>query len=118
MPFPAIGPLLRQGLVCHSSSLKGLLQERRHLCGCQVPGRSGGDAWRHRCSHFGESELRLNLFNRKDKRELNSSAVRRGLKRSEEISTVLYEGSVFLFVVKQDTSLALKKNLSAGLPWR
>ena len=87
------------------------MEEWSHISGCQLPGRGGGDAWRHRSSHFSESQLRLHLFDRKDERELNSSAVRRELARCEEIATMFHEGRVFLFMVQQYTSLAFKKNL-------
>ena len=72
----------------------------------------------HRSSHFSESQLRLHLLDRKDKRELNSSGLRRELARCEEMTTMFHEGRVFLFVVQQCTSLAFKKNLGTGFPWR
>ena len=115
---PGIGPLAREGLVRDSSSLEGLLQEWSHICGSQFPGRGGGDAWRHRSSHFRESQLRLHLLYRKEKRELNSSAVRRELARREELTTMFHKGRVFLFMIQQRTSLAFKKNLGTGFPWR
>ena len=94
------------------------MQERSHSCSSQFPGRGGGDAWRHRSSHFGESQLRLHLLDREDKRKLNSSAVRRGLARCEELATMFHKGRVFLCVIQQCTSLAFEKNLGMGFPWR